>query len=199
MRFRLNFAWLRSNAVWHIIFILIILYCVSSINVLILAVGLLPFLMGAFLNTRVLTYYAEISFGIAALLSIFHLSLIFRSRKRKNDSNNDQSEKSSKAGIMEIWGRIRLTNKILFFIIVFYGLVSIYYFLWHFGIAGKVFNADNEIIYISFSILSFTHATVVSAFNLATLILRQKRAADRKAYEQRLAEQAAIEGKTGST
>jgi len=194
MSFKVNFAWLRSNAVWHIIFILIILYSVSSINVLILAVGILPFLMGAFLNTRVLTYFAEISFGIAALLSIFHLSLIFRSRKRKNDL----SENNSRAGIAEIWGRIRLSNKVLFFIIVFYGLVSVYYFLWHFGVAGKIFSADDEIIYIFFAIFSFAHAIIVSSFNLATLILRQKRAADRKAYEERLAEQKAINAKTGS-
>ena len=75
--------WLRSSIVWHVLFILIILYSVSSINVLILAIGILPLIRGAFLNTPVLVYFAEISCAIAAFLCVYHISSIFSQKKEK--------------------------------------------------------------------------------------------------------------------
>ena len=77
--------WFKKGIMWEVIFILIILYAVSSINVLAIVISVLPFLHGAFLKTHILTYFAEIAFGLTAFLSIYHLSTLFRKSKRKTD------------------------------------------------------------------------------------------------------------------
>jgi hypothetical protein len=68
---------MKSRNLWQLIFILAILYAVSSMNVLILVRSILPYLQGAFLKTQVLSYFADISFAIAAFLSAYHLFNIF--------------------------------------------------------------------------------------------------------------------------
>ena len=78
-------TFLRKNTIWQMIFILTILYAVSSINVLVIVINLLPYLRGAFFRTHILVYFAEISFGLTAFLSAYHLTTMFRRRKRKMD------------------------------------------------------------------------------------------------------------------
>lgn len=74
------------------IFIVIIAYTVSSIVILCLAVGLFPYLPYARLNPAVCAIYAIISFGLTALISVYHLRTMFRRRKRKSDTMVDASK-----------------------------------------------------------------------------------------------------------
>jgi len=183
MGFKLSFKWLRSGAIWHVIFILIIIYCVSSINVLVLAIGILPYIQNAFLNTRVLVYFSEIAFLLAAFLSIYHVCSIFRTRKRRHD----KTEIVEKPSALESWLRSRFLNKLLFVIVFIYAALSVYHFMWSFDAVGKIIMMEDEMLYITFAIISFSLSTVVSAYHLATLIFRQKRSADHLARAQRAA------------
>ena len=78
---------MKIKNLWQLIFILSILYAVSSMNVLILVNSILPYLQGAFLKTHVLQYFALVSFALAAFLSAYHLFGMFR-RDRKFDSED---------------------------------------------------------------------------------------------------------------
>jgi hypothetical protein len=69
----------------QVVFILVILYAISSINVLMLAYGLLQYLPGAFLNPSVIVAFALISFVLTILTSVYHLATMLRGRKRKVD------------------------------------------------------------------------------------------------------------------
>jgi hypothetical protein len=69
----------------QIVFILIILYCVSSINVLMLAFGVLPYVPGVYLNPGVLIGFAILAFVLTLCVSTYHLSTMLRSKKRKSD------------------------------------------------------------------------------------------------------------------
>ena len=178
----INLRWIKSSALWQIIFILIILYSVSSINVLILAMGILPYLQGAILNAPVLVYFAEISFAIASIISIYHLSTIFRRRKRRDDRAEDQK----RVNLIEVWVRSRLLNKLLVVLILLFGVFSGYTFLWGQGFAGNIFNTEVDITWIIYSIFAFSLTTLLASFHLATLIFRQKRTVDILARAQRM-------------
>ena len=85
MGFSFKKIWFNNTNLWLTVFILIILYAVSSVNVLMLVINVLPHLPGAFIRTNILVYFAEISFGLGAFVSIYHLSTMFRRKKRKTD------------------------------------------------------------------------------------------------------------------
>ena len=68
---------MKISSLWQLIFILSILYAVSSMNVLILVNSILPYLEGAFLKTQVLQYFGVISFGLTAFLGSYHLYNMF--------------------------------------------------------------------------------------------------------------------------
>lgn len=72
--------WHRKN-VWQVIFILIIVYAVSSINILVLGLSVLEYLHGAFFNDSALAYFAEISFLVAAFLCVYHITTMFGKSK----------------------------------------------------------------------------------------------------------------------
>ena len=88
--------WFKKGIVWEVIFILTILYAASSINVLIIANGLLSSLHnvleemninseGIFsLSTNILTYFAEIALGLAVFLSIYHISVMIHKPHHKH-------------------------------------------------------------------------------------------------------------------
>jgi hypothetical protein len=77
--------WKQKTHVSQLLFILAILYCVSSINVLLLALGVIRYIPEAYLNPRVLIIFSLVSFGFALLLSIYHFSTFLNRRKRKGD------------------------------------------------------------------------------------------------------------------
>lgn len=82
----------------QVIFILIILYCVSSVNVLLLALGLMPYIPGAYLNPHVLIAFSIISFALTLFISAFHLSTMIRRKKRRCDRIPDDA-KTCKAAV----------------------------------------------------------------------------------------------------
>jgi membrane protein implicated in regulation of membrane protease activity len=89
--------WSHKSRVSQVIFIVIIMYCVSSINVLLLALGIMPYIPGVYLNPYVLIAFAIISFLITLLISIYHLSTMIRRRKRKCDQLADADKVCKKA------------------------------------------------------------------------------------------------------
>jgi hypothetical protein len=77
--------WKQKTRVSQVLFLLAILYCVSSINVLFLALGVVHLIPQAYLNPTVLAAFSLISFGFALILSVYHFSTFFNRRKRKGD------------------------------------------------------------------------------------------------------------------
>ena len=77
--------WLNKNQLLQVVLILIILYSISSLNVLILALNILPYLPNAFLKPYALIGFAIISFVLTAFMGFYHLYSMFRKRKRKTD------------------------------------------------------------------------------------------------------------------
>ena len=76
--------WRRIN-LWLVFFLLVVMYSVSSINILILAMSVLTHIETALYSTHVLVYFALISFVLAAFVSIYHMNSMFRSQKRIQD------------------------------------------------------------------------------------------------------------------
>ena len=165
-------AWFRNSAVWQVIFVLIILYNVSSINVLVLTVSILPVLQGAFLKSYVLVYFGEISFVLAVLLSIYHLNSIFRAKKRKNDNMEEQE----KIGFGEILARTGFFSKLIFALIILYAIFSIILRAWALG--NTSLTMGDDVLWIAYSLVSFGLATIIAANHLFTMTLRRKRKGD---------------------
>ena len=175
---------LRNSATWHVIFILVILYCVSSINVLILAVAILPFLQRAYLDTNVLKYYAVISLGFAGFLSVYHLSTMFRQKKR----SLDKAVEETKINIISAWKRSRIIAKFISIAIILYLLFSVYVLLWELKVMPKILEVEDNTFWVIYSITSFALTTFIAGFHMATLILRQKRASDLLTHKRRSGE-----------
>jgi hypothetical protein len=72
-----------------VIFIVIILYCMCSVAVLSVAFGIVPYIPHAYLDSRVLIFYAIGSFALTAVVSAYHLATMIRRRKRKCDKFDD--------------------------------------------------------------------------------------------------------------
>jgi hypothetical protein len=77
--------WKQKTYVSQVLLILAMMYCVSSINVLLLALGVVRWIPQAYLNPQVLIWFSIISFGFALLLCAYHFSTFIIRRKRKCD------------------------------------------------------------------------------------------------------------------
>jgi hypothetical protein len=104
---------------------------------------------------------------------------MFKKIKRKTDTIEDKKE----IGFNEIWKRSMFITKFIFILICLYTTIATYMLLWALGIAGNVMPAEYDVIWISFSIVSFGMATLIAAYHLLTWILRQKRYADHYVIE----------------
>jgi hypothetical protein len=82
-----NFAevWKTRTILARLLFILVILYCVSSSVVLLGAVGLVEMIPNLHLNPGALVIFTVISYVFAILVSAYHLSTFLRRRKRSVD------------------------------------------------------------------------------------------------------------------
>jgi hypothetical protein len=76
---------MKKSVFVYVLFTLIIVYSVSSIVVLLLALGLVPLIHGVYLNPQVLIIFALVSFILTIAISVYHLSTVIRRRKRKTD------------------------------------------------------------------------------------------------------------------
>jgi membrane protein implicated in regulation of membrane protease activity len=81
--------WRQKTRVSQVLFILAMMYCVSSINVLLLALGVIRWIPQAYLNPKVLIAFSLISFAFALVLSAYHFSTFINRRKRRDDRMRD--------------------------------------------------------------------------------------------------------------
>jgi membrane protein implicated in regulation of membrane protease activity len=77
--------WKQKTLISQVLFILAMMYCVSSINVLLLALGIIRWIPQAYLNPKVLIIFSLVSFAFALVLSAYHFSTFINRRKRKYD------------------------------------------------------------------------------------------------------------------
>ncbi|MDR0998016.1 MAG: hypothetical protein LBL70_03035 [Treponema sp.] len=77
--------WKQKTHVSQVLCVLAMLYCGSSINILLLALGVVNYIPQAYLNPRSLMIFALVSFAFAFLLSVYHFSTFINRRKRKED------------------------------------------------------------------------------------------------------------------
>jgi hypothetical protein len=64
---------------------LIVLYCVAAVNVLILALGMLPYYEAEHGVSYLLIGFTISSFVLTLFISAYHLSTMLRRRKRRSD------------------------------------------------------------------------------------------------------------------
>ena len=67
------------------IYIVIIIYCSCSINVLIFALGALQIFAAARFVTEVLIFFALMSFALTLCVGVFHIRSMVKQDKRKTD------------------------------------------------------------------------------------------------------------------
>jgi membrane protein implicated in regulation of membrane protease activity len=75
----------RRSLFVRISLIILVVYSAASVNLLIIAAGWQKNRPGAFLNIKTLFWFSVISFLLAAAVSAYHLSNLFRRRKRRSD------------------------------------------------------------------------------------------------------------------
>jgi len=113
-----------------------------------------------------LVYFGEISFAIAVFLSIYHLSTMFRAKKRKTDKEDDPAV--SFAGM---FGRSRFFSKLVFSLIVLYALGSVGLRVWALGHPA----IGDDVLWFKYALTSFGLGTVIAAFHLSTNLLRRRK------------------------
>ena len=158
---------------YQLVFILIILYGVSSVNVLVLALGIIPYIPGMFLSPLMMIGFALISFALTVFVSAYHLSNMLLQKKRRTDEPVAQGGHhwfNSKTSIA----------RIIFVLIILYGLGSMGVLFAAFGILPPYGpdGAFNPYLLAVFSIVSFMVTVIISTYHLITLLRRRKRKAD---------------------
>ena len=78
-------SWKAKTHLAKIVFLLVILYGVSSITTLLIALRITDLIPGFHLVPEVLLSCAIISFVCAVLVGVYHLSTFLRNRKRASD------------------------------------------------------------------------------------------------------------------
>jgi membrane protein implicated in regulation of membrane protease activity len=73
----------------RVLFIISIAYGISSINVLLLAFGIVQTIPSAAYNVPVMLAYCLISFAYGLVLSVYHLYTFLARRKRNEDKIQD--------------------------------------------------------------------------------------------------------------
>jgi putative effector of murein hydrolase LrgA (UPF0299 family) len=84
--------WMSKSHVSKVIFILIVLYCIASINVLFLSLGMVPYFQSFQQSSYLLIGFAISSFALTLFMSAYHLSTMLRRRKRKSDRLSDEGK-----------------------------------------------------------------------------------------------------------
>ena len=84
--------WNVRTAAAKVLFVLSIVYAASSINLLLLALGVVEWFPGMAFNLTVMISYCIISFGYGLVLSIYHLYTFLHRRKRKDDLGTESEE-----------------------------------------------------------------------------------------------------------
>jgi lipid-A-disaccharide synthase-like uncharacterized protein len=77
--------WKSKSRLSQVIFILSLLYYAGSVIVLFLALGLMPNMSRVYLNPYLLIGFSIVSFVLTLFISVYHLALLLKRRKRKTD------------------------------------------------------------------------------------------------------------------
>ena len=75
----------KRSYVAQMIFMLIILCSISAVNVLFLVIGNMSYLSSAYPDAKMFINFALGAFILTMCISCYHLSTMFRSRKRNTD------------------------------------------------------------------------------------------------------------------
>ncbi|MDR0584053.1 MAG: hypothetical protein LBG57_06885 [Treponema sp.] len=81
----MNAIFKKKNLFAHILWIVLIVYAVSSVYLLVVSVNWYRHSPGAYLKPLTLVAFAVISFLLVVLVSSYHLSSLIRRRKRRTD------------------------------------------------------------------------------------------------------------------
>jgi membrane protein implicated in regulation of membrane protease activity len=156
----------------------VIAYAVSIVFTLCIAVGILPYLHYKFYLKDNIPY-AVISFVLTALMSAYHLSIMFRTRKRRTDQESGtQTEQPH-------WFKNRsLFTRVFFIVIVLYTPCAIASLLLIFRVIPYIPWAKIPYASIGFAITSFLLASAISAYHLGIMLRRRKRKTDSVAAAQ---------------
>jgi membrane protein implicated in regulation of membrane protease activity len=84
-------TWNVKSTAAKVLFILSILYAVSSINVLLLALGIVQWVPGMAFNLTVMITYCLVSFTYGLIVSAYHLYTFLNRRKRKDDNDAEEA------------------------------------------------------------------------------------------------------------
>jgi membrane protein implicated in regulation of membrane protease activity len=165
--------WFKHRALGlQILFIAIVLYAVSSVLVLGISLGVLPYLHYKFyLKDNI--EYAVISFLLTAAISAYHLSAMFRTKKRKTDRVPD-------APVEQVhWfkGKTAIAQA-LFVLILLYAAGTVAALCLIPGLILYMPGASLPHLCIGYSIISFGLAALISAYYMSTMIRRRKRKTD---------------------
>ncbi|MDR2553012.1 MAG: hypothetical protein LBD31_07610 [Treponema sp.] len=173
-----NTHWFKNRALGlQLLFILIIVYAVSTAFVLGLALGILPYLHYK-LYLKENTEYAIISFVLTAVISVYHLSVMFRLNKRRTDGGEEARPERIH------WFKDRVTAmKILFILIALYIPLSAAALTVILRAVPNATGIKLPYICISYAIISFVLAALISAHHLSTMIRRRKRKTDQAAFQ----------------
>jgi membrane protein implicated in regulation of membrane protease activity len=172
--------WFRHRAVGlQVLFIVIILYAVTSFFVLGLALGILPYLHYQFYLKQNIEY-AVISFVLTSAISAYHLSIMFRLKKRKTD----QIENPQLAETVHWFKKRAFITQGLFILIALYVAAAIVAALCLLPGFIPLSSASLPYLCTGFSMFSFAVAALISACHLSTMIRRRKRKTDHAASAQ---------------
>ncbi|MDR0443148.1 MAG: hypothetical protein LBH44_07070 [Treponema sp.] len=183
--FHVKAFWFKKSNIWQVIYVLIILYAVSSINVLMLLASLFPYVRAyvgrpTFIKTHILIIFAGIAFLLVAAVGIHHLVIMFRKRKRKTDVQDGVKKAGFKeTSFKEIWMRSNVVTRILLVLLIIYSLISVFVLIWALDIIQLDRSIEGDSVWIGFGILSFALSAIISAFHLSTMMHRRKRHSDR--------------------
>ena len=163
----------------ELLFIVIILYAVSSFFILGIALGMLPYLhYKLYLKPNI--EYAAISFVLTAIISVYHLSIMFRLKKRRTD----HIENVQLAETVHWFRKRTALTQALFILIVLHAAGSIGVLLALLPGFIPLNQAGLPYVCIGYSMVSFVAATLISACHLSTMVRRRKRKTDRGAEGQ---------------
>ncbi|GHV72351.1 hypothetical protein AGMMS49928_29040 [Spirochaetia bacterium] len=159
----------------QIIFFIVVLYAVCAMTALLLILFLVP---EQSIDTKFFILAAMLAFGTMELTSAYHLSTMVRRKKRKTDR---EIQGSQTIGFGEILAVSHFVSRILFFVIVFYGIGALVFIVPVFGTVSRFPQLHfNPRLLLLFSVTSFGLTAFISIYHLSTMVRRRKRKTDRE-------------------
>jgi cbb3-type cytochrome oxidase subunit 3 len=186
-----NPIWLNKLRLLRWVFTIIILYSISSVNVLILALSILPHLPNAALKPHAIVGFALISLVLAILTGLYHLYTMFRKKNtRKADmlpeANAANNQPAGEMSFSETWKLVNPASKKIFAILVVYAAACIFILLFALDVVLFIPDPHRRVfVYMGFAMLSFAVTVINCVYQLTNYYRRRKRASDKQADNER--------------